>query len=76
MMESSVVRENKLSKHFETCGENMTDLADVAKLPVPMGWASDRRVIQAKHAVSVFICAFISVSGFCRGISTDSLLII
>ena len=42
---------------------NMTDLADVATLPA--GWASDLRVNQAKHADS--ICAFISVSGFCRG---------
>ena len=52
--------------------ENITDLADVATLPA--GWASDRRVNQAEHAVS--IRAFISVSGFCRGISSDSLLII
>ena len=43
--------------------ENMTDLADVAMLPA--GWASDWRVNQAKHAVSIY--AFISVSGFCRG---------
>ena len=42
--------------------ENMTDLADVATLPA--GWASDLRVNQAKHAD--LICAFISVSGFCR----------
>ena len=41
----------------------MTDLADVATLPA--GWASDLCVNQAKHADS--ICAFISVSGFCRG---------
>ena len=52
-------------KTFRNMRENVTDLADVAKLP--MGWASDRRVNQTKHAVSVFICAFKSVSGFCRG---------
>ena len=43
MMESSVGREKKLSKHSETCGGNMTDLADVCYVTSGMGVGSARQ---------------------------------